>query len=108
MIELNIELEQTGKTLHFEFTHDTVKKFSAYGGDSVRLLQDPIGNTETFIRAMLTGEGTVSASKAQKLYDDIAAEYEILDVLGQFADKYNEVFIGGDNAPLKKKLSEMK
>ena len=108
MIELNIELEQTGKTLHFEFTHDTVKKFASYGGDPNRLLVDPIGSLETFIRATLTGEGSVSASKAEKLYDDIDKEYEVLDVLGRFADKYNEVFIGGDNAPLKKKLSDMK
>ena len=53
-------------------------------------------------------EGTVSNSKAEKLYDALAEEYEILDVLGVLAEKYNEVFIGGENASPKKKLSDMK
>lgn len=108
MIELNIELENTGKTLHFEFNHENVKKFSAIGGDPNNLLSNPIGSVELFIRSCLMNEGSVSASKAEKLYDAIDAEYEILDVLGMLADKYNEVFIGGENAPPKKKLSEMK
>lgn len=107
MIELNIELD-TGKTYRFEFTHDSVKKFANMGGDATRLLADPIGSLETFIRATLADEGTVSASKAEKIFEDIDKEYEILDVLEQFARKYNEVFFGGENAPLKKKLSEMK
>ncbi len=78
------------------------------GGDPNRLLVDPIGSVETFIRACLVGEGSVSASKAEKLYEEIDGEYEILDVLGMLAEKYNEVFTGGENTPPKKKLSEMK
>ena len=108
MIEQDIELANLNKTLHFEFNHENVKKFSTMGGRPTDLLADPIGSIELLIRSCLMNEGTVSNSKAEKLYDALAEEYEILDVLGVLAEKYNEVFIGGENASPKKKLSDMK
>lgn len=108
MIELNIELEKLGKTLHFEFNHSTIKKFAAMGGDPSRFMSDIIGSIEAFIRACLVGEGSVSVSKAENLYDAIAEEYDIPDIIGMFAEKYYDSFTGGEEAPPKKKLSEMK
>lgn len=102
-IEKVIEFED-GKELRFEFTNESVEKFSNIGGDTTQLIVNPIGNAKRFIVAFLQDEGSVSMSKAEKLLERIQVEFGVMEFLNAMMEKYNEVFTGGENAPPKRKI----
>jgi len=105
MIEQEISLE-SGRVHKFVFTHDTVRQFERLGGRLSQGVDNLSVNMDLYIRAMIIDEGSISTSKAEKIFEEISKEYDIVDVYGVLANKHSEVFIGGDNDAPKKKLSK--
>lgn len=105
-IQQAIELEN-GTTYVFEFTNESARKYELMQGEIQGGLNKIMTNMLTYIKTCLKDEPAMSNSKAEKIYDAIAAEYDIIDVYGMLSLKHTEVFTGGEDAPPKKKLSKM-
>ena len=101
MIEFAFPINGTDHT--FRFTAATCKKFAQVGGSMDMVYSNPVGLLEAFIRAFLADESAVSATKAEKMAEDIISEYAIDDIMAIFIKKYSEVFTLGE----KKILSEI-
>lgn len=104
-IQETIELEN-GTTYVFEFTNDSARKFEAYGGRIQGGLDAMATNMLVYIKTCLKDDSSVSNTKAEKIYNAIAEEYDIVDVYGVLSLKHSEVFTGGENDAPKKKLSK--
>lgn len=89
----------------FEFTHDNVRRAEALGVDPNDYLSHPMTSLTAFIAATYAGESNVSNSKIKRIVDEIVNCYDAIKILADFAEKYNEVFLGGENAPPKRILT---
>jgi hypothetical protein len=111
MIELIIPIyadaEATEPTheYRFEFTHDNVRRAEALGIDPSDYLSHPLTSLTAFVAATYSGEPNVSNSKIKRVVDEIVNCYDALKILADFSEKYNEVFLGGENAPPKRVLT---
>jgi hypothetical protein len=99
---------KNGTSHTFTFTHDTIRKFEQMGGKLSEGIDNISTNMSLYIRACIIDEGSMSDSKAKKILDAIGEDYDLPDCYGVLANAHAEVFTGGDEAPQKLKLSEMK
>ena len=99
---------ENGVSHTFTFTHATISKFEQMGGKLSEGIDNISTNMSLYIRACIIDEGSMSVSKTEKILEAIGDEYDLPDVYGVLANAHAEVFTGGDEAPQKKKLSEMK
>jgi len=112
MIELIVpifadaEAKEPTHEYRFEFTHDNVRKFEALGGDPSDYFGHMLTSLTAFVAATYVGEPNVSNTKIKRIVEEIVACYDSIKILADFAEKYNEVFLGGENAPPKRTLTK--
>jgi hypothetical protein len=112
MIELTIPIYEDADSTtptheyRFEFTHDNVRKFEALGGDPQNYLGHMLTSLTAFVSATYKGEPNVSNTKIKRIVEEIMECYDPVQILGDFAEKYSEVFLGGENAPPKRSLTK--